>query len=42
MEIIVRNEKRFKRYEVSVFEIKKWLNIDFLPDETEEAFQVRA
>lgn len=42
MKIIVRYEKRFKRYELLVFEIKNWLNIDFLPDETEEAFQARA
>lgn len=40
--IRIRCNERFVTFELSVDEIRNWLDIDFLPDDTEEKFRVRA
>lgn len=40
--IRIRCNERFVTFELSVDEIRNWLNIAFLPDDTEEKFRVRA
>lgn len=40
--IRIRCNERFVTFELSVDEIRNWLDIAFLPDDTEEKFRVRA
>ena len=42
MKIKIRYEKEFTTFELNLSEIKGWLNIDLLPDESEEEFEKRA
>ncbi|MGJ8387800.1 hypothetical protein ACSGFH_08830 [Streptococcus agalactiae] len=42
MKIKIRYEKEFATFELSLSEIKGWLNIDLKPDESEEEFAKRA
>ena len=42
MKIKIRYEKEFTTFELDLPEIKGWLNIDLLPDESEEEFEKRA
>lgn len=41
MKIKIRYENHFTTFDLKLEEINAWLNIDILPDETEEAFQER-
>ncbi|MDU5969874.1 MAG: hypothetical protein E6Z12_00945 [Finegoldia magna] len=41
MKIKIRYEKEFTTFELNLSEIKGWLNIDLLPDESEEEFEER-
>lgn len=41
MKIKIRYEKEFTTFELNLSEIKGWLNIDLLPDESEEEFEKR-
>lgn len=41
IQIKIRYENHFQTVEVEIEEIKGWLNIDILPNETKEAFQAR-
>ncbi|MGP1555289.1 MAG: hypothetical protein ACTTG9_04990 [Dialister pneumosintes] len=42
MKIKIRYEKEFTTFELNLSDIKGWLNIDLLPDESEEEFAKRA
>ena len=42
MKIKIRYEKEFTTFELNLSEIKGWLNIDLLSDESEEEFEKRA
>lgn len=42
MKIKVRYEKEFTTFELNLSDIRGWLNIDLLPDESEEEFAKRA
>ena len=41
MKIKIRYEKEFTTFELNLSDIKGWLNIDLLPDESEEEFEER-
>lgn len=41
MKIQLRYDNQFTTFELNLDEVKGWLNISALPDETEEAFQAR-
>lgn len=42
MKIRVRCDKHFTTFDLKLDEVKGWLNIDLLPDESEEEFEKRA
>ena len=42
MRIQLRCDKHFTTFDLKLDEVKGWLNIDLLPDESEEEFEKRA